>query len=93
MRCRLVTDSTMTTTETCFKVAVSDTAATTALSDVRECDGKKGRRRRRKRSIDDAPATQEFDLGDIVPSRSTLAAAGISDVEADLQSAGTLSIP
>ena len=80
----------MTTTETCFKVAVSDTAATTALSDVRECDGNKGRR---KRSIDDAPATQEIDLGNIVPSRSTLAAAGISDVEADLQSAGTLSIP
>ena len=28
---RLVTDSTITTTETCFMVAVSDTAATTAL--------------------------------------------------------------
>ena len=87
----------MTTTETCFKVAVSDTAATTALSDVRECDGNKGRRRR-KRSIVDAPATQEFNHGAIVPSSSTLAAAaaaaaGISDGEADLQSAGTLSIP
>ena len=43
----------MTTTETCFMVAVSDTTATTALSDVRECDGMKGRKRR---SIDDAPS-------------------------------------
>ena len=58
----------MTTTETCFKVAVSDTTATTALSDVRECDGNKGRR---KRSIDDTPS-HDVNLGDISPSSSSI---------------------
>ena len=74
---RLVTDSTMTTTATCLKVAVSDTLSTTALSNVATCVGRK------RRSIDDAPS-HEVNLGDIAPS----AAAGNSDGEADLQAAG-----
>ena len=57
-----MTDSTM----TCFKVAVSDMISTTALSDVGECAGRK---KRRRRSIDDTPS-HEVNIGGIAPSSS-----------------------
>ena len=56
------TTMTVTTTPTCFQVAVADTVATAVLSGVPECAGKK------KRSIDDSPL-QEKKQGDISPSR------------------------
>ena len=53
---------TETTTPTCFQVAVADTVATTDLSGISECAGKK------KRSIEDSPL-QENNEGEISPSR------------------------
>ena len=59
------TTVTMTTTPTCFQVAVTDTVATTALTQVSPCAGKK------KRSIDDSPL-EDVKQFDIAPSREVI---------------------
>lgn len=52
----------MTTTPTCFQVAVADTLATTDLAQISACVGKK------KRSIDDSPL-EDVKQAEISPSR------------------------
>merc|ERR1712241_1262196 len=68
---------TSTTTPTCFQVAITDAVATTALSQVSACTGKK------KRSIDDAPL-DDVKRAEIAPSSSDLRT--VSTEEDDVQS-------
>ena len=68
MHCRYGTTVTSMYTPSCFMVAVSSGAATTALSDVDECSTNK--KKRRKRSIiEDKPFASTLAEDMILPSR------------------------
>ena len=55
-------------TPSCFLVAVANTAATTALSDVHECYSN-GRAIRRRSIVEDKPFDSSFTKDVIMPSR------------------------
>ena len=55
-------------TPSCFLVAVHNTAATTALSDVEECYSNVSKRRKRS-IVEDKPLDSSFSKDIIMPSR------------------------